>query len=871
MSVHDHLLQNISGVKEYSTSLIKLSERWDLLTLLGQMSNIGMDMSCTKAEFQQLTDELMHKLTEETVNKNTEEFAAIAQVAVDIVIRNLFERTADIGFLATDDDIRDYVQFLQKNAFDTDESREERRERKESMVQRFKDYVAKYSVYSDIILLDLNGNVLAQLDSENPIKTSSDPLLQEAANTSAEYVEVYRRSDLSPNKEQSLIYAYRVTKSNEPGSELLGVLCLVFRFENEMQGIFNNLKDDNDWFDIMLLDRDGRVIASSDNYHIPIGAAMEMELEKPYRIVRFGGREYVSKTCATSGYQGFFGLGWYGHVMAPLDHAFADAVNPNYSVDDEVLESVMKTSSLFPEELRTIPQKAERIQKELNTTVWNGNVQIANTKSGDNSFSKSLLNEISKTGSDTKEIFEDSIANLNTTVVGSMLSNVQFQAALAIDIMDRNLYERANDCRWWALTTYFRQSMELAELLPDHQNQISSILSYINNLYTVYTNLIVYDASGTILAVSNQSEQRIVGQKISAGWVQETLSINSPQSYSVSAFEKSEYYKGRPTYIYGAPIFGLKNPQKAVGGIAIVFDSEPQFQAMLADALPKGSDGNVLTGCYALFTDRSKTILASSSNDFKVGHTINIDEEFFSLPNGQGRSTILEYEGHYYVAGSTTSQGYREYKVNDGYVQDVIALVLIHIGQVQKDDHKEIAKKRECAYPVPQGSEEAIEVSTFLINNRLYGVESSLVVCSVTGQEITPILGCDERYLGVITMLGRTVPVVSLKNMVQGLEGYDQSYDSENDVIIIVKYKGVELGLVGDSIHDSPSIPVRCIEACSGFGNSTITGAIVRPESGEERKEMLSILNVSAISHTILGNKKQQLETDRPVVLEHQV
>jgi hypothetical protein len=44
-------------------------------------------------------------------------------------------------------------------------------------------------------------------------------------------------------------------------------------------------------------------------------------------------------------------------------------------------------------------------------------------------------------------------------------------ASLAINIMDRNLYERANDCRWWALdpvianflvTTYERMGSSCA-------------------------------------------------------------------------------------------------------------------------------------------------------------------------------------------------------------------------------------------------------------------------------------------------------------------------------------------------------------------------------------------------------------------------
>lgn len=76
-------------------------------------------------------------------------------------------------------------------------------------------------------------------------------------------------------------------------------------------------------------------------------------------------------------------------------------------------KTVLKHSPLFSGELKMIPKKADQIQKELDVTVWNGNVHIANSKTSENSFSKSLLNEISHTGFQTKKVFEDSISNLN--------------------------------------------------------------------------------------------------------------------------------------------------------------------------------------------------------------------------------------------------------------------------------------------------------------------------------------------------------------------------------------------------------------------------------------------------------------------------
>ena len=42
------------------------------------------------------------------------------------------------------------------------------------------------------------------------------------------------------------------------------------------------------------------------------------------------------------------------------------------------------------------------------------------------------------------------------------------------------------------------------------------------------------------------------------------------------------------------------------GGIAIVFDSTPQFKAMLDDTLPKNLEGEVVEGTFAIFTSGIK-------------------------------------------------------------------------------------------------------------------------------------------------------------------------------------------------------------------------------------------------------------------------
>ena len=119
--------------------------------------------------------------------------------------------------------------------------------------------------------------------------------------------------------------------------------------------------------------------------------------------------------------------------------------------------------------------------------MWSGNVSRAATAEGGTAmFSKILLKEISDIGAKTKDVFEGAIADLHETVVASLLHANECHATLAIDIMDRNLYERANDCRWWTLTSVFSELLSKAQLSDQDMQAIGAILRAINNLYTVY-------------------------------------------------------------------------------------------------------------------------------------------------------------------------------------------------------------------------------------------------------------------------------------------------------------------------------------------------------------------------------------------------
>ncbi|HFU76206.1 MAG TPA: chemotaxis protein CheW, partial [Arcobacter sp.] len=489
---NQQLLENMKSVNDFQNELTHISNTWDHLILLSQLGSTGMDMSQTKKNFNGLSAELTDHLAQATINKIKSEMKSKSQVAVDILVRNLFERTADIGFLATDDDIRAYLidfQILKKELTfhkddeDDTEYRIVKQNIKNNLIsirKRFEEYVAKYSVYFEIVLFDTEGNCVANLDSSKKLTKTNSDIIELAKITSEEYVETYQYHDFVPNIEKSLVYTFKVTESND-SNEIIGYLSLCFRFKDEMEGIFSRLVNKTNKETILLLDKERFVLATSDKYHVPIGAKMEIELKEDMGITQFAARDYIIKTSKTNGYEGFYGLGWYGHIMIPLESAF-NAKNKEVDLDEKILTSIMQNEKLFKKDLLEIPVKAHHIQNELDRAVWNGNIAQRDSNSQGADFARSILREVRKTGELTRSTFNISIKKLNETIISSLLDNAEFLATLSIDIMDRNLYERANDCRWWALTSKFSEILDKLEISRNDKKEITQILEYINNL-----------------------------------------------------------------------------------------------------------------------------------------------------------------------------------------------------------------------------------------------------------------------------------------------------------------------------------------------------------------------------------------------------
>jgi chemotaxis signal transduction protein len=662
-------------------------------------------LSSTRERFGRLQQRLVDTLARETLGAVADELSAAAQCSIDMLVRNLFERTADVGFLATDPVLRAFCGL----------DAQERTAMTPAVRERLGAYRAKYTVYDDIVVLSPQGEVLVRLaeDARSPT-LCTEPLLERALERDG-FVEVHGSSVLAAEGGTALLYAHRI--ENQAGAPT-AVLVLRFRFEDEMQRIFETMVGTRDTLSVVLLDASQQVVASSDPAQWPIGTLLRPLIPGQPGLVRHAGLESLAVDCPAQPYQGYPGPGWRARALVPLGSAFPRT--------DRTSRDGSEMRVQAHPALRTVQSEVDTINRNLRRVVWNGRLSAGQarpgsvTRNGDVAAIplKAALHQVRLAGSRMRECVGSAIEELSGTVLGRTRRQATQMAQRAAELLDRNLYERANDCRWWALSPVLREG--LATGGPAAAQAMSATLADIHALYTVYRRLVVFDTRGCIQASSLPADQALCGQSVPEGWRQRCLGLSGDQQYAVSAFEATALSDQEPSFVYMACV---RHPHThlAVGGIAIVFEAERELGAMLRDVLG-GRDG------LAAFVD-SRGLVVARSGDGASGA---------DLGAAMADAAAMEQRGQVWTQGVAPATGYREFQRVDGYRHGLRAVVRLPLGQQAAG-----GPARGWDLPPPAAAERRdgmIELAVFSVGDALYGLPPEAVIeaCSSDGLLRTP-------------------------------------------------------------------------------------------------------------------------------------
>jgi hypothetical protein len=208
----------------------------------------------------------------------------------------------------------------------------------------------------------------------------------------------------------------------------------------------------------------------------------------------------------------------------------------------------------------------------------------------------------------------------------------------AIETIDRNLYERTCDVRWWA--TDPAVTAALCEPAPDTAAHASERLGIILDTYTVYLDIWIVDPSGRVLCNGRPETYpgAVQGDVSSTTWFRQAMACRGPEEYASCDIECVPALGGAQSAIYAAGVYEPGAGRRApVGVMAVFFDWRKQAAGVLANVRVTPESGRTVR---CMIVDARQRIIASTDGK-------GLLTDHFEL-----RARLDEANG-YYVDGDT--------------------------------------------------------------------------------------------------------------------------------------------------------------------------------------------------------------------------
>jgi hypothetical protein len=211
----------------------------------------------------------------------------------------------------------------------------------------------------------------------------------------------------------------------------------------------------------------------------------------------------------------------------------------------------------------------------------------------------SSINELNKVGQSMLGQLEDA--------KGQRLRDLSLNM---IDIIDRNLYERSCDVRWWATDGAVVEALESAD--QSKRAFASERLGVILNSYTVYLDLWIADLEGNVIANGRPKlYSGAVGSNVAhEAWFQDAVATASGDHYAAQDIEVAPLLASHQVATYSTAVReGGRADGKVIGALGIFFDWGTQA-ATVVNAVRLTPQEQALTRC--MLVDKEGRIIASS-------------------------------------------------------------------------------------------------------------------------------------------------------------------------------------------------------------------------------------------------------------------
>lgn len=546
---------------------------------------------------------------------------------------------------------------------------------------RLEDINNSYTLYRDLVITDSEGFIIANANSERRFAVLGLSVKEEAwfvkaldTKTGTEYF----AQDIYPSnveEQLSLVYSTAVRENSDENGKVTGAMGVFFDFQGEAQIILEEYMPVDEAGQIldgcysMFTNSRGKIIAATDENILEVGESVHIpkrnralnDGESMNSYLVFEGFDSAVFSARTDGYLDYRGLGWSSHVIIPKSHIFENSSDADiYDISAEELLN----SKIIPDINKQTYRKVQDDKESIQLISLNGIVFASKLGKRGGALGP-IFNQITKSGDYVTSRMEDLLKEMANAELQLNLKALENFSKQAIDLIDRNLFERSADIRWWATDEYFWTAL----LNPTEENFIKAgnRLKVINGSYTMYRNLVLSDANGDIHACS-RTELKNELSKINVSdqvWFQMGMRTTLSSEYAVQDVADSnlEKNKGRSLiYANGVRRNGEREGD-SIGVLGILFDWDTEAKKILHTCLPKDRQGMIIEGSVAIYTDNQSEIIETTDTErFPVGMKLDLPDQIFDLKAGDTVSGLLEYQEKRYIFGSSRTKGYREYE-----------------------------------------------------------------------------------------------------------------------------------------------------------------------------------------------------------------
>jgi hypothetical protein len=228
---------------------------------------------------------------------------------------------------------------------------------------------------------------------------------------------------------------------------------------------------------------------------------------------------------------------------------------------------------------------------------------------------------------------------LKTDVLGTRLCDL---AHTNIELIDRNLYERSCDCRWWATDDSLVKA--LTEKTSHSIAFASKRMGIILKSYTVYFDLVLADLDGTILANGRSETYANAGMSVAdENWFTSAIRTKSGEEFGFGNAKADKLVNGKNTLVYSCAVraHGDINGYP-IGVLGVVFNWDALAQTIVEKTAIGEED---LSGTRVCIIDNNGLILADSKKRH-LTETLSFENTSRNAIDTQKRGFIIDSSGN---------------------------------------------------------------------------------------------------------------------------------------------------------------------------------------------------------------------------------